>query len=79
MSLSEQLRAAMVSSNPGVYVAAIEAAIPVLEAAEAWAKAHAEPRDSWAPSQQQHRPEDAEDALLAALAAHGPSQEKERT
>ena len=46
----------------------VKKAVMALEAAEAWAKARMEPRDSWAPSQQQHRLEDAEEAFFTALA-----------
>ena len=86
MSLSERLKNALATSR--LYprdTALILEAIPVLEAAESWYRAHTveavaapTPQQAYEESVAEDHGRDAADqALLAALAAHGPSQEKE--
>jgi len=86
--LSERLKAAVATSRlyPGDTVLILEA-IPVLEAAEAWAKADekltvAAAQGDVSPARiaaLDDKQAECIQRLRAALAAHGPSQEKERT
>ena len=84
MSLSERLKvAAIVEQHEGTEFVCIGADLAVqialvLEAAEAWAKAIHAYEVGYNEATAQHM-EQARATLLAALAAHGPSQDKERT